>query len=237
MVNLMKQLPDGFGYEWTGTSLEEQSSGAQAPMLYALSILAIFLCLAALYESTTIPIAVLLVVPLGVIGALIGVYLRGMPNDVYFKVGLIATIGLSAKNAILIVEFAKDLEEKGMSVLDATLEAVKLRFRPILMTSFAVILGVVPLAIAHGAGAASQQAIGTGVLFGMMTATVLAIYLVPVFFVVVRSVFNRKKTPSNGNPSSSPSTEESHKETKSPEQSWKDILGLLKRNKKDKDDA
>ncbi len=237
MVNLMKQLPDGFGYEWTGTSLEEQSSGAQAPMLYALSILAIFLCLAALYESTTIPIAVLLVVPLGVIGALIGVYLRGMPNDVYFKVGLIATIGLSAKNAILIVEFAKDLEEKGMSVLDATLEAVKLRFRPILMTSFAFILGVVPLAIAHGAGAASQQAIGTGVLFGMMTATVLAIYLVPVFFVVVRSVFNRKKTPSNGNPSSSPSTEDSHKETKSHEQSWKDMLGLLKRNKKDKDDA
>lgn len=190
MVSLMHQLPRGFGYEWTGTSLEELSSGSQAPMLYALSILAVFLCLAALYESTSIPIAVLLVVPLGVIGALIGVFLRGMPNDVYFKVGLIATIGLSAKNAILIVEFAKDLQAQGKGVLRSTLEACRLRFRPIIMTSMAFILGVIPLAIATGAGSAAQQAIGTGVLFGMITATVLAVYFVPVFFVVVRSIFS-----------------------------------------------
>ncbi len=193
MVSLMQQLPDGFGYEWTGQSLEEQSSGSQAPMLYALSLLAVFLCLAALYESTTIPVAVLLVVPLGVIGALIGMFLRDMPNDVYFKVGLIATIGLSAKNAILIVEFAKDLQAQGKGLIRSTLEAVRLRFRPIIMTSMAFILGVIPLAIASGAGSSSQQAIGTGVLFGMITATVLAVYLVPIFFVVVRSIFGGNK--------------------------------------------
>ncbi len=190
MVSLMKQLPDGFGYEWTGQSLEEKASGSQAPMLYALSLLAVFLCLAALYESTSIPVAVLLVVPLGVFGALIGVFLRGMPNDVYFKVGLIATIGLSAKNAILIVEFAKDLQAQGKGLIRSTLEAVRLRFRPIIMTSLAFILGVVPLAIASGAGSAAQQAIGTGVLFGMIAATVLAVYLVPIFFIVVRSLFS-----------------------------------------------
>lgn len=240
MVNLMKQLPEGFGYEWTGTSLEEQKSGSQAPMLYALSILAVFLCLAALYESTTIPVAVLLVVPLGVIGALIGVYLRGMPNDVFFKVGLIATIGLSAKNAILIVEFAKDLEEKGMGILEATMEAVRLRFRPILMTSFAFILGVVPLAIAYGAGASSQQAIGTGVLFGMISATVLAVYLVPVFYVVVRSIFNRKKPQPADGPSDDSSQNPSGNDgdTQATKRSWKDILDALKRkNKKDGDNA
>ena len=190
MVSLMKQLPDGFGYEWTGQSLEEKASGSQAPMLYALSLLAVFLCLAALYESTSIPVAVLLVVPLGVFGALIGVFLRGMPNDVYFKVGLIATIGLSAKNAILIVEFAKDLQAQGKGLIRSTLEAVRLRFRPIIMTSLAFILGVVPLAIASGAGSAAQRAIGTGVLFGMIAATVLAVYLVPIFFIVVRSLFS-----------------------------------------------
>lgn len=193
MASLMQQLPAGFGYEWTGQSLEEQSSGAQAPMLYALSLLAVFLCLAALYESTSIPVAVLLVVPLGVIGALIGVFLRDMPNDVYFKVGLIATIGLSAKNAILIVEFAKDLQAQGKGLIRSTLEAVRLRFRPIIMTSLAFILGVVPLAIASGAGSAAQRAIGTGVLFGMITATVLAVYLVPVFFIVIRSLFAGSK--------------------------------------------
>ena len=193
MVSLMQQLPAGFGYEWTGQSLEEQSSDAQAPMLYALSLLAVFLCLAALYESTSIPVAVLLVVPLGVIGALIGVFLRGMPNDVYFKVGLIATIGLSAKNAILIVEFAKDLQAQGKGLVRSTLEAVRLRFRPIIMTSLAFILGVVPLAIASGAGSAAQRAIGTGVLFGMITATILAVYLVPVFFIVIRSLFAGSK--------------------------------------------
>lgn len=193
MVSLMQQLPEGFGYEWTGQSLEEQASGSQAPMLYALSLLAVFLCLAALYESTSIPVAVLLVVPLGVIGALIGVFLRGMPNDVYFKVGLIATIGLSAKNAILIVEFAKDLQAQGKGLIRSTLEAVRLRFRPIIMTSLAFILGVVPLAIAAGAGSAAQRAIGTGVLFGMITATILAVYLVPIFFIVIRSIFGGSK--------------------------------------------
>jgi len=145
--------------------------------------------LAALYESTTIPLSVILVVPLGILGALLGATLRGLPNDVYFKVGLIAIIGLSAKNAILIIEFAKDLQAEGMSLVEATLEAVHLRFRPIIMTSLAFILGVLPLVVATGAGSASQRAIGTGVMGGMITATVLAVFLVPVFFVVVRSLF------------------------------------------------
>jgi multidrug efflux pump len=189
MERLASQLPAGFGFEWTGQSLEEKTSGSQAPALFALSLLAVFLVLAALYESTTIPLSVILVVPLGILGALLGATLRGLPNDVYFKVGLIAIIGLSAKNAILIIEFAKDLQAEGMSVIDATLEAVHLRFRPILMTSLAFILGVLPLVVASGAGSASQRAIGTGVMGGMITATVLAVFLVPVFFVVVRRLF------------------------------------------------
>jgi multidrug efflux pump len=180
------KLPPGFGFEWSGQSYEERLAGSQEPILYTLSLIIVFLCLAALYESWSIPFSVLLVVPLGVLGALLGVTLRGMPNDVYFKVGLIATIGLSAKNAILIVEFAKDLQAQGKGLIEATLEAVHLRFRPILMTSMAFILGVLPLAIATGAGSGSQRAIGTGVMGGMITATVLAIFLVPVFFVVVR---------------------------------------------------
>ena len=154
-----------------------------------LSVIAVFLVLAALYESTSIPLAVMLVVPLGILGALLGVTLRAMPNDVYFKVGMIAVVGLSAKNAILIIEFAKDLQAQGMGLIEATLEAVHLRFRPIIMTSLAFILGVLPLAIASGAGSASQRAIGTGVMGGMITATVLAVFLVPVFFVVVRKIF------------------------------------------------
>ncbi len=186
---LVAQLPQGIGYEWAGQSLEEKSAGSTATLLFALSLLAVFLALAALYESTAIPIAVLLVVPLGVLGAVAFTMLRGMPNDVYFKVGLIAIIGLSAKNAILIVEFAKDLQAKGMDLVEATLTAVKLRFRPIIMTSLAFILGVLPLVIATGAGSASQRAIGTGVMGGMITATVLAVFFVPVFFVVVRSIF------------------------------------------------
>jgi multidrug efflux pump len=197
MERLASQLPPGFGYQWTGQSFEEKASGAQAPILYALSILAVFLVLAALYESTSIPIAVMLVVPLGIIGALLGVMMRSMPNDVYFAVGMIAVVGLSAKNAILIIEFAKDLQAQGMSVVEATLEAAHLRFRPILMTSFAFILGVLPLVIARGAGSASQNAIGTGVMGGMITATVLAVFFVPVFFVVVRKLFTRKGTPDN----------------------------------------
>ena len=189
LLRLAEQLPPGFGIEWTGQSAEERLSGAQAPMLFALSMLAAFLVLAALYESESIPVAVLLVVPLGVLGALLGAHLRDLPNDVYFKVGLIAIIGLSAKNAILIIEFAKDLQAQGKGLVEATLEAVHLRFRPIIMTSLAFILGVLPLVIASGAGSASQRAIGTGVMGGMITATVLAVFLVPVFFVVVRRIF------------------------------------------------
>ncbi|CAJ0820187.1 MULTISPECIES: efflux RND transporter permease subunit [Ralstonia] len=189
MERLASKLPAGIGYEWTGQSLQEKTSGSQAPALYALSLLAVFLVLAALYESWSIPAAVILVVPLGVLGALLGVTLRAMPDDVYFKVGLIAVVGLSAKNAILIIEFAKDLQAQGKGLIEATLEAVHLRFRPIIMTSFAFILGVLPLAIATGASSASQRAIGTGVMGGMITATVLAVVLVPVFFVVVRRIF------------------------------------------------
>ena len=190
MQRLAAELPPGFGYEWTGQSLQEIESGSLAPLLLALSCLLVFLCLAALYESWSIPIAVMLVVPLGVIGSVLAVTMRGMPNDVYFKVGLIAIIGLSAKNAILIIEFAKDLKAEGKSLFDATIEAAHLRFRPIIMTSLAFALGVVPLAIASGASAGSQQAIGTGVLGGMITATVLAVFFVPIFFVVVTKLFN-----------------------------------------------
>ncbi len=186
---LMAELPPGIGYEWAGQSLEEKAAGSTATLLFALALLAVFLVLAALYESTAIPISVLLVVPLGVLGAVAFTMMRGMPNDVYFKVGLIAIIGLSAKNAILIVEFAKDLQANGMDLVKATLTAVRLRFRPIIMTSLAFILGVLPLVIATGAGSASQRAIGTGVMGGMITATVLAVFFVPVFFVVVRSIF------------------------------------------------
>jgi multidrug efflux pump len=189
MERLFAELPAGFGYEWTGQSLQEIQSGSQAPMLLALSCLIVFLLLAALYESWSIPLSVMLVVPLGVIGSVLAVMLRDMPNDVYFKVGLIAIIGLAAKNAILIIEFANDLRKEGKSLKDATLEAAHLRFRPILMTSFAFTLGVVPLAIASGASAGSQRAIGTGVLGGMISATVLAVFFVPVFFVFVMNLF------------------------------------------------
>lgn len=193
MQRLAGQLPAGFGYEWTGQSLQEIQSGTQAPLLIALSCLLVFLCLAALYESWSIPVAVIMVVPLGVIGSVLAVMMRDMPNDVYFKVGLIAIIGLSAKNAILIIEFAKELREQGKSLIDATLEAAHLRFRPILMTSLAFTLGVLPLAIATGASSGSQRAIGTGVMGGMISATVLAIFFVPVFFVFVTKLFSRKK--------------------------------------------
>ena len=189
MEQMASKLPPGFGFEWSGTSLEEKLSGNQAPGLFAISLIVVFLALAALYESWSIPFAVLLVVPLGVFGAVSAVLLRGLPNDVYFKVGLIAIIGLSSKNAILIIEFARELNERGMSIVDATIEACRLRFRPILMTSIAFILGVLPLAISSGAGAKSRQAIGTGVMGGMLGATLLAVFLVPVFFVVVRRYF------------------------------------------------
>lgn len=189
MEEIAKKLPPGFGFEWSGTSFEERQSGAQAPLLFGISLIVVFLCLAALYESWSIPFAVLLVVPLGVFGAVLAVTLRGLPNDVYFKVGLIAIIGLSSKNAILIIEFARKLQDDGMSLIDATLEACRLRFRPILMTSIAFIVGVLPLAMSTGAGAQSRHAIGTGVMGGMIAATLLAVFLVPVFFVVVRNIF------------------------------------------------
>jgi multidrug efflux pump len=193
MERLARELPPGFGYEWTGQSLQEIQSGSQAPLLIGLSILLVFLLLAALYESWSIPLSVMMVVPLGVIGSVAAVTLRGMPNDVYFLVGLIAIIGLSAKNAILIIEFAKDLHAEGKPLREATIEAAHLRFRPILMTSLAFTLGVVPLAIASGASAASQNAIGTGVLGGMISATVLAIFFVPAFFVVIMKLFAPKE--------------------------------------------
>ena len=189
MQEIAAKLPPGFGFEWSGTSYEERLSGSQAPILFALSIIVVFMCLAALYESWTVPLAVLLVVPMGVFGAVLAVTLRELPNDVYFKVGLIAIIGLSAKNAILIVEFARQLEAQGKSTLEAVVEACKLRFRPIIMTSIAFIFGVLPLAISSGAGAASRQAIGTGVMGGMIAATVLAVFIVPVLYLIVRRIF------------------------------------------------
>lgn len=189
MEKLASQLPQGFAFEWTGQSREEKLAGAQAYIVYAFSILAVFLCLAALYESWTIPLSVIMVVPLGVVGVLLATLMRGYANDVYFQVGLITIIGLSAKNAILIIEFAKDLQAQGKGLIQAALEATHLRFRPIIMTSLAFTMGVIPLAIATGAGSASQRAIGTGVIGGMLTGTVLAIVFVPVFFVVVRSLF------------------------------------------------
>ncbi|ECG1391568.1 TPA_asm: efflux RND transporter permease subunit [Salmonella enterica subsp. houtenae serovar 45:g,z51:-] len=192
MENLASRLPNGIGYDWTGMSYQERLSGNLAPALYAISLIVVFLCLAALYESWSIPFSVMLVVPLGVVGALLAASLRGLNNDVYFQVGLLTTIGLSAKNAILIVEFAKDLMEKeGRGLIEATLEASRMRLRPILMTSLAFILGVMPLVISRGAGSGAQNAVGTGVMGGMLTATLLAIFFVPVFFVVVKRRFNR----------------------------------------------
>jgi len=189
MERLAAQLPPGFAFEWTGLSREEKLAGAQTTALIAFSLLAVFLALAALYESWSIPVAVMLVVPLGVLGAILGVTIRDMPNDVFFKVGLIAVIGLSSKNAILIIEFAKDLHAQGKGLIEATLEACHLRFRPILMTSIAFVLGVTPLVVASSASAASQRAIGTGVMAGMISATVLAVFFVPAFFVFIRRIF------------------------------------------------
>lgn len=193
MEDLAKQLPPGFGVEWNGLSYEEKLSGNQAPALYALSILVVFLVLAALYESWSVPFAVVLVVPLGIIGALIAMNARGLPNDVFFQVGLLTTVGLATKNAILIVEFAKEYYEKGSGLVEATLHAVRVRLRPILMTSLAFGLGVVPLAISTGVGSGSQNAIGTGVLGGMMSSTFLGIFFVPLFFVIVERIFSKRE--------------------------------------------
>lgn len=188
---LAADLDGGYGIAWTGISYQERLSGSQEGFLYAISALVVFLSLAALYESWTIPFAVMLAVPVGLMGALAGALLLDQSNDVYFKVGLLATIGLAAKNAILIVEFAVELQSKGMSVLDATLSAARQRLRPIIMTSLAFILGVLPLVRASGAGAGAQNAIGSGVMGGMIAATLLGIFLIPVLFLIVRRVFRR----------------------------------------------
>jgi multidrug efflux pump subunit AcrB len=200
---LAAKLPAGIGHEWTGLSYQERLSGAQAPALYGISMLVVFLCLAALYESWSIPFAVMLVVPLGIVGAVLAATLRGFYNDTYFQVGLLTTIGLSAKNAILIVQFADEAEKQGASPTRAATQAAKLRIRPILMTSLAFVAGVFPLAISTGAGAASQNDIGTGVIGGMLSATILAIFFVPLFFIGVRGGFRqalrrRPRTPAAG---------------------------------------
>jgi multidrug efflux pump len=186
-------LDGGFRVEWSGISYEERSSGNLAPLLYALSILAVFLSLAALYESWSVPLAVVLIVPLGILGTIITTLVGDLSNDVYFQVALLTTIGLSAKNAILIVEFCKTLQEQGQTPLEASLNAIQLRFRPIIMTSMAFMLGVTPLALANGAGSAAQNAIGYGVLGGMFTATYLAIFFVPMFYVMVQKIFSLVK--------------------------------------------
>ncbi len=187
-----QDLPPGFGFDWAGQSFQERLSGAEAPMLFALSILVVFLCLAALYESWATPIAVLLVVPVGIIGSALAAFVVGMPNDVFFKVGLITIIGLSAKNAILIVEFALDERKRGQALYESVIEAARLRLRPILMTSFAFILGVLPLVFATGAGANARRALGTGVAGGMLSAVVLGVLLAPIFFVAIRRMVGEK---------------------------------------------
>jgi len=193
MERLAGELPPGFGVAWTGLSYEERLSGAQAPLLYALSILVVFLCLAAMYESWTIPTAVMLVVPLGILGTVLATTLRGMERDVYFQVAMLTTVGLSSKNAILIITFAKDNLARGMDLVDATMDAVRIRLRPILMTSLAFGLGVLPLAIATGAGSGAQRAIGTGVLGGMIAGTLLGVFFTPLFFVTVQRLFGRHR--------------------------------------------
>jgi multidrug efflux pump len=192
MERLMQQLPPGFAHEWSGISFQERQSSGQAPALYALSLLVVFLCLAALYESWSIPTAVMLAVPLGVLGAVVASLMKGMANDVYFQVGLLATIGLTAKNAILIVEFAREGFDRGLSLTEAATEAARQRLRPIIMTSLAFTLGVVPLAIASGAGSGAQNAIGVGVIGGVIAGTVLAVLFVPVFFVLVLRLFRAR---------------------------------------------
>lgn len=208
MEEIVAKLPEmglqGFDFEWTGLSLEERESGAQAPFLYALSLLIVFLCLAALYESWSIPFSVLLVVPLGIVGALLltfgGMVLLQNPNlsnNIYFQVAIIAVIGLSAKNAILIVEFAKELQEQGEELFEATLHAAKMRLRPIIMTTLAFGFGVLPLALASGAGAGSQHSVGYGVVGGVISSTLLGIFFIPVFYVWIRSVFKYKPKQQN----------------------------------------
>jgi HAE1 family hydrophobic/amphiphilic exporter-1 len=193
MEEIVAKLPQGIGYDWSGISFQERMSTSQSGLLYAFSMIVIFLCLAALYESWTVPISIMLALPLGVIGGVVASMLRGFPNDVYFQIGLLTVLGLTTKNAILIVQFAMVRTAEGMGLVEAILEAAKLRLRPIVMTSLAFGFGVLPLALASGAGAGAQTAIGTGVLGGMVTATFLAIFFIPLFYVAVVQVFGRKK--------------------------------------------
>jgi HAE1 family hydrophobic/amphiphilic exporter-1 len=193
MEEIVSSLPQGIGFDWTGLSYQERMAGSQAPMLYAFSILVIFLCLAALYESWPIPFSILLVLPLGAIGGVIASTLRGLPNDVYFQIGLLTTLGLTAKNAILIVQFAKAKVEDGMGLVEATLEGARLRLRPIVMTSLAFGFGVLPLALASGAGAGAQKAIGSGVLGGVITATFLVTLFAPLFYVLIYKFFGKQR--------------------------------------------
>jgi len=195
MENLASQLPEGIGFSWTGLSFQERQAGSQTIMLYGLSIIVVFLCLAALYESWSLPASVILVVPIGVVGALAAVSLRGLTNDVYFQVGLLTTMGLAAKNAILIVEFAKSLAESGMDLMTAVVEAARQRLRPILMTSLAFGLGVLPLALNSGAGSGGQNSIGTGVIGGTIASTIIGSLLIPVFFVIVAKLGLSRKEP------------------------------------------
>ncbi|MFY9167328.1 MAG: efflux RND transporter permease subunit, partial [Desulfomonilia bacterium] len=192
MEEAVEKLPQGIGYDWSGLSYQERMSNSQAPLLYAFSVFVIFLCLAALYESWTIPISILLVLPLGVIGGIVASSMRGLANDVYFQIGLLTTLGLTTKNAILIVQFAKGGLERGMGLLEATLEGAKLRFRPIIMTSLAFGFGVLPLAVTTGAGAGAMNAIGTSVLGGMVSATVLVVIFSPLFYVLVERLFGKR---------------------------------------------
>ena len=193
MEEAAAKLPPGFGFDWTGLSYQERMSISQAPLLYAFSVFVIFLCLAALYESWPIPVSILLVLPLGVIGGVIASSMRGLANDVYFQIGLLTILGLTTKNAILIVQFAKMRVEEGMGLIEATLEGAKLRFRPILMTSLAFGFGVLPLALTTGAGAGAQNAIGTGVLGGMLSATVLVVIFAPLFYVLIEKLFGKRR--------------------------------------------
>ena len=209
MEGFVKKLPRGIGFDWTGLSYQEKQAGSQTAPLYAFSILVIFLCLAALYESWPIPVAILLALPLGAIGGVIGSSLRGMPNDVYFQIGLLTTLGLTTKNAILIVQFAKTRVDEGMGLIEATLEGAKLRLRPIIMTSLAFGFGVMPLAFANGAGAGAQRAIGTAVLGGVVTSTFLVTLFAPLFFVMIEKAFGKsgRRQPSKGteaNPTGNP---------------------------------
>ena len=193
MEEMVPKLPKGIGYDWSGLSYQERMAKSQAPLLYAFSILVIFLCVAALYESWTIPVANLLMLPLGLLGATLATSLRGLPNDVYFQIGCLTTLGLSTKNAILIIQFARERRRQGAELVEATLGAVKTRFRPVIMTSLAFFFGVLPLALTTGAGAGAQNAIGTAVVGGMMSATFIDLFFIPLFYVLVCSLFQRKR--------------------------------------------